>query len=306
MINNIIEEFIKIHGNKYDYSLVNFLSLYDKVMFKCNKHGIFKQIPYSHLKGKGCPKCGVEKRTNILQSNLEEFIEKAKIVHGDKYNYSFSVYKGAKNKITIRCPIHGDFEQMPSKHLMGHGCPHCYYIKVGNFFRLTQEEFIERAIKIHYNKYDYSKVIYKHSQEKIIITCFIHGDFEQTPYSHLQGQGCPKCKASKGEIAIKTILDKYNITCTQEYKIPQIEKKYEYDFYLPNYNLLIEFHGKQHYEFIPYFHKDKEGFKYQLIRDDKKRELAKAWGYRYLEIHYSLFENLSEEEFEKRLLRNIK
>ena len=118
----------------------------------------------------------------------KKFIEKARKVHGDKYDYSKVVYVNALTKVKIICKMHGEFEQVPSYHLSGNGCQKC-----GGTKKLTIAEFIKRAKKIHGDKYDYSKVVYVNNHKKITIICSNHGEFEQRPYSHTQGQGCPKC-----------------------------------------------------------------------------------------------------------------
>ena len=127
-----------------------------------------------------------------MTDKTTEFINKAKIVHGDKYDYSKVEYINSRTKITIICKVHNEFEQKPSKHLFGQGCPIC-----GGLYKRTNTDFINDAIKIHGDKYDYSKVKYINSQEKVIIICKNHGEFEQKPNSHLNGQGCGKCAGRK-------------------------------------------------------------------------------------------------------------
>ena len=125
--------------------------------------------------------------TNRLTT--EEFITKAKLIHGDKYDYSKVDYKYSNENVIITCKVHGDFLQRPGNHINSkQGCSKC----AGNINKSSQE-FIEEAIKIHGDKYDYSKVDYKCANAKIIITCKIHGDFEQKPYCHLNGNGCYMC-----------------------------------------------------------------------------------------------------------------
>ena len=120
------------------------------------------------------------------------FIEKSKLIHQNKYDYSLTEYINSKNKVIITCPIHGNFEQTPARHLMGDGCPSC-----GGTKKLNFQDFVFKANKIHNYKYNYDKVIYKNNYTKIIITCPIHGDFEQTPNNHLNGQNCPLCSNMK-------------------------------------------------------------------------------------------------------------
>ena len=124
-----IEQFIKkvkvIHGNVYDYSLVEYKNAHTKVKIICPEHGIFEQKSYHHLRGQGCPECRYIKSGNKLRSTTEQFIKKAKVVHGNKYDYSLVDYKNNKTKVKIICHEHGIFEQTPNHHLSGNGCSKC-------------------------------------------------------------------------------------------------------------------------------------------------------------------------------------
>lgn len=125
---------------------------------------------------------------------MKTFTEKAMIRHNNTYNYDLVEYKNSISKVQIICPTHGIFTQAPAEHLRGKGCPAC-----GNVKKLTTNEFIEKALVVHKNKYTYDKVLYKNNRTSVIITCPEHGDFLQTPNRHIsQKQGCPKCaKAQK-------------------------------------------------------------------------------------------------------------
>jgi hypothetical protein len=181
------KEFVKkskqVHGESYDYSVSHYVNSATKVKIICPIHGVFEQVPSSHLSGHGCAACSGKKRLNT-----KEFVQKAKQVHGEKYNYSKCVYIRALSKVKIICPTHGVFEQKATAHLRGHGCTGCAGIKSP-----TTEEFIERVNKIHAKKYDYSECTYINDRTKIKIICPTHGAFEQAPNSHLMGQGCPSC-----------------------------------------------------------------------------------------------------------------
>ena len=131
-------------------------------------------------------------------------------------------------------------------------------------FKQRNESFLKRATEIHAGKYDYSKVNYIDSQTKVIINCTKHGDFFQLANGHLSGKGCPVCSSSKGERFIRNVLLKHNIKHIQEYSIPLQSRRFRYDFYLPDYNLLIEFHGAQHYFPVKFFGGDDE-FKKQNL-----------------------------------------
>ena len=95
-----------------------------------------------------------------IKSTTEEFIEKAKKIHGDKYDYSKVKYINNHIKVEIKCKEHGIFFQRPNGHLRGSECIKCGLNKISNIKRSNREEFIEKAIKVHGNKYDYSKVNY--------------------------------------------------------------------------------------------------------------------------------------------------
>lgn len=159
------EEFIskakQIHGGKYNYSKVKYINNRTKICIICPKHGEFWQNPHNHLKGAGCSYC-----TSNHNYNTTEFVEKAKLVHGNKYDYSKVQYKGNKCKICVICPKHGEFWQIAGEHLKGHGCSKCFYDKnkINNAYSIL--EFVEKAKKIHGNKYDYSKVNYINSRTK--------------------------------------------------------------------------------------------------------------------------------------------
>ena len=128
-----------------------------------------------------------------MLNNSQQFIEKAKTIHGDKYDYSLVHYINNKTKINILCPVHGIFEQEPRTHLSRSGCPKCGDIKTQSSTRYNTEKFIKIASSKYKNFYDYSLVDYKNTSKKVKIICPIHGVFEQSPNSHLSGHGCPKC-----------------------------------------------------------------------------------------------------------------
>ncbi len=177
----------KIHGKKYDYSLVQYMTTHKKVKIICPEHGIFEQAPSGHLSGRGCPKC-VGK-----YMNSNDYILKAKKIHGDRYDYSLTEYNGTNEKVKIICPKHGVFEQLPNNHLQPNRCPKC----VGHT-KLTNDDYILKAKKIHGDRYDYSLTEYKNNNTKIKIICPKHGVFEQIPSKHVNmKRGCKECKKKK-------------------------------------------------------------------------------------------------------------
>lgn len=178
-----------VHGDKYDYSRTTYVDFKTKVCIICPKHGEFWQIPSSHTRGGcGCPKCGVELRSQKRRLDTESVIKRAKEIHNNKYDYSLLSYNSQEDKVKIICPVHGVFEQKLSNHLQGQGCPVC-----AGSIKKTTEQFIIEARAIHGDKYDYSLVEYKNNKSKVIISCPIHGLFAQAPISHLTSCGCPMC-----------------------------------------------------------------------------------------------------------------
>ena len=216
----------------------------------CEKHGVFSQKPHSHITSEtGCPECGVIKAAESNRISSNEFISRFREVHGDEYEYYEETITGATDKMKIKCSKHGDFFQTPTLHQNGCGCSICGYEKNAEATRIDYHDFILRAIKAHGNEYDYSKVDWVDMHTKINIICKKHGVFLQTPRSHMRGHGCTTCNASRGEKTIKLYLEKFDIDYTQQQKFKGLKDKgpLKCDFYLPDYNLVIEFNGQQHY-----------------------------------------------------------
>ena len=164
----------------------------------------------------------------------EEFINKAKAIHGDKYDYDESVYIDSSSKVKIICPIHGPFFQCAKTHISGHGCPECGKERTQSSRRLSNEDFINRVNNIHKHKYDYSLIKYKNASTKIPIICPIHGPFMQTPQSHLKGHGCPDCSrksvSSKLSRSEKDFLEEANIIHSSKYLYPNLNSVKSRDY----------------------------------------------------------------------------
>lgn len=147
--------------------------------------------------------------------NTSTFIEKARAVHGDKYDYSLVEYTSAFNRVTIICPIHGEFQQQPNNHLQGKGCSRCADEYRGMNCRSNTEEFITKSRNIHGDLYDYSLVEYTKNNQEVKIICKEHGEFEQKPSSHLRGSGCRRCASLKGATASRSSNRKGALTQEQ-------------------------------------------------------------------------------------------
>lgn len=286
------EDFIiqakQLHGDdKFNYSLVKYINAYEDVIIICNKCKCeFLHSPKEHLTRKKdyCPKCYGFYKTN------EEFIKEAKEIHGDEYDYSLVDYINAKTKIKIICKKHGIFEQTPNKHISRKdNCPKCR-----NLHRTT-EEFINQLKQIHGNKYDYSLVNFINNKTKLTIICNKHGKFFQTGKDHINGHGCPKCNNSNGEMKILNFLTNNNILSEYQktFEKCKYKKKLKFDFYLPDYNLCIEFDGQQH--FTPY---EKFGgqktFDNLKIKDNIKNEYCINNNIDLLRIPYTEINNIEQ------------
>ena len=299
---NFIRKALRKHGDRYDYSDVVYVKYKENVEIICRVkgHNSFPQTPDHHLHGQGCRLCGIEKRANKQRMTLEKFIKKARKIHGNKYDYSKVKYVNYDTEVIITCPIHGDFPQTPHHHLCGSGCLICGYINVSEELKMTKEECIKRAIEMHGNKYDYSKVVYVNNHTEVIIVCLKHGGFKQIPNSHLNGEGCQLCRSSKGETMIRNWLIKNKIEFEEQKRFDDCKdkRKLPFDFYIPKYNLCLEFDGMQH--FIPHDFNSKmteeqklENLKRLQFRDKIKTNYCKNNNINLLRIRYD--ENVKEK-----------
>ena len=264
------DEFIKkakeINGDKYDYSKVEYVNMNTKICIICPIHGEFWQNPIKHLNGSQCKKC----KTDETKTKLNVFLEKARKIHGEKYDYSLvkDELLTSYTEIEIICPIHGIFKQKVINHLSGNGCYNCRNEKIGNLKRMTFEKFIEKARKIHGDKYDYSKVEYVNTDTKVCIICPIHGEFWQTPHLHLRGQNCILCCQSHLEEEMYLLLTNNNVEFEAQKRFDWLGR-YSLDFYLPKHNIAIECQGSQHFEPIQFFGGE-TAFNKTIQRDKEK------------------------------------
>lgn len=185
----------QIHGDKYDYSATKYIGARERLTITCATHGPFEQTATVHLRGAGCELCSYAERGEQSRMSFEEFVNRAVVVHDGFYEYALSrkYFKDTATKIPIACPEHGMFEQLPSGHLQGRGCPECRYINAGASMRKTTTSFIEDARAVHGSAYDYSETEYKGAFDPVTIICPIDGPFTQSPTSHLAGTSCPRC-----------------------------------------------------------------------------------------------------------------
>ncbi len=282
-----------IHGDKYQYLENTYLNAKTKMTIVCSIHGEFKQKTISHLRGHGCKQCGIISMKQLQIKPFEQFLTDARQIHCDKYQYLKNTYLNNKSKMTIICSIHGEFKQSPNDHLQEHGCKKCGIINSQQLQTKSFEQFLIDARQIHGDKYQYLEETYINDSIKMTIICSIHDEFKQTPDNHLQGKGCPGCRESKGEKIIIKCLNDLKINCHKQFKFKDCKNKKQlpFDFYLPEYNLCIEYDGRQH--FIPI---DKWGGQDNLERikqnDQIKTQYCIDNNIKLLRISYQEFKNI--------------
>jgi hypothetical protein len=271
-----ISDFIKRakshHGDKFDLSnvvITNNINK-DKIKIICPKHGPFEtKVHYFLRKNRknhanhGCNKCGNESTGRHRAKSQDEFIQKAKSIHGDRYDYSKTIYKGITENIIIICKIHGEQLIYAHNHINGQpptGCHPCGNISKTQKNTLGIKEFIQRARKIHGDKYDYSQAKYTLFHKHLTIICPVHGPFQQSPAQHIDKMcGCGECGfeiAQLGKTLNKLSYEESNvpgifyiIKCYNDiesfFKVgittKTVSQRFRSKYYMPyNYEILLE------------------------------------------------------------------
>ena len=236
-----IQEAIEIHGDRYDYSKVNYINNITHITIICKEHGEFLQTPQCHLRGNDCLKC-----VKCYNYTSEEWIEKAKKIHENRYDYSKTIYINCVTRVTIICKEHGEFQQLPNDHLVYSGC-----LKCSDKYNYTTEEWIDKAIAIRGDKYDYSLVEYKTNKDDVKIICKEHGPFLQNASKHLNANyDCPRCmKKSYSKMALEwlnylaTTNNIYIRHAENEGELKIKGSNYRADGYCKKTNTIYEFNG---------------------------------------------------------------
>ena len=245
----VIERMKSAHPYEdYDYTKVEFTKMHNKVCIIChkkdkdgNEHGEFWQTPAKHIIGRGCPKCGNERKNADRKITVEKFKEIGNELFKGFYDYQYVNFENLHDKVDIVCPVHGKFKQTVCDHLNGHGCTQCAIDKT----KSNTEEFINKSNIIHNFKYDYSKVDYVNSYTDVCIICPEHGEFWQDPGTHLKGCGCPKC----GKIISKNEEELYQFVCNLVGSDEVVRNDRdvlngkEIDIYIPSLKVGIEYNG---------------------------------------------------------------
>ena len=243
------------HGDKYDYSITKYIGSGEKVNIRCKIHGVFCVKASNHVRtrrsrGGGCPKCAMESFRAKKRISMEEFIKRANVKHGDKFSYS--EYITCNHLVTVKCPKHGEFRQIASKHINGSGCKKCLWESFKTRYLSNTEEWVKKAVKKWGNRFDYSRSHYSGAYKKIAIICKRHGVFYQVASVHLRNCGCPKCHSSKGEEAICRFLEIGGFDFERQKRFKSLVSKsgqrlaFDFCVTIGGQIVLIEFDGAQH------------------------------------------------------------
>ncbi len=294
-LNDFIQRANIIHNNKYNYDKTDLKSVKEKVIIICPIHGEFKQMPDKHINAKqGCNKCN-----KACKKDINNIIERANIIHDNKYDYSKITLINMFNKVEIICQKHGSFWQTPTNHINHkQKCPKCYH--ENKLF--TLEHFIYKANQIHKNEYDYSNTKYTGSLNKIEIICKKHGSFLQTANSHLCGAKCPKCTK---HISDKEILWLNSLNITNEKRQKTIfanNKFFKVDAFDSSNNTIYEFYGD-------YWHGNPKKYNQEYVNKHNKKKFKDLYdattirekqlislGYKIISIWESDFDSIKNEK----------
>lgn len=201
-----------VHNNKYSYDKVKYVNHDTNVIITCPIHGDFEQTLYSHSVGRGCRKCSYERMATIMRKDKDDFVERSNIIHNHRYSYdkvpnSFKV----RNKVTITCQIHGDFEQAAHSHKNGSGCPFCFGKFGSNFERRDDARKNNINFSIKNYEFDHVKLLILSEDPKgrSVYHCDIHGEFTKNISQVIKGQICTGCLISRNrKIATQNELNK--------------------------------------------------------------------------------------------------
>lgn len=206
-LQKFIEKAVAVHGDRYDYSRVEYVLGTSSVEIICEEHGPFMQLRGNHIKGAGCTRCTPQK------TSKEDFIRRAREKHGNFFDYSFVSFKKTRDKVEIICPTHGSFLQQARDHMRGIGCRNCS----NDSKRVGFSDFVERSRTKHGNKYVYQESNWT-GDSRTVIECPVHGEFLQFWYNHTIGDGCQKC----GRVTDEDFLRRFKETHSDTYDYSKV------------------------------------------------------------------------------------
>tara|TARA_Y100000034_G_C6818797_1_gene368565 strand:- start:35 stop:1021 length:987 start_codon:yes stop_codon:yes gene_type:complete len=275
----------RVHGNLYDYSETQYNENDIRVKIICQIHGEFLLTPHRHLAGNGCPACSIEKAAeDYLDRRVQDFVSRAREVHGDKYDYGNISYKGMGQRVELSCPEHGEFILFARHHI--ENGQHCLIGQKEERRLEAEKDFINNVQNIHGDTYNYDKVHYIDSRRKIRIVCKKHGIFDQSPNVHLQGKGCPSCKR-KSETEVFSLLKeifgsnwliKRNKTLWNAKANGKGRRICDFWLERDNNKIMVEYDGQHHFWPVCYGGMDMNiairNFEIQQKKDKKDKEFC--------------------------------
>lgn len=271
----------------------------EKILCRCKIDGWeWTATPHNLLRNHGCPKCKSNNTANLTKKPIEDFLSDFYKKNTNANNIEFlSDYKGVSHKIRCKCRIckHIWFPKA-EKLLLGQGCPSCNHCVARTTVSFKKELFtLNNEIKVIGE--------YVNVDTPILCKCKkCNAEWSPIPYTILHGSRCPKCHTSRGEEKCIKIFSDMNILYVQQKKFDNLvgvgNRKLSYDFYLPNYNLLIEFQGEQHEKPVAFGGKTKndakKAFEKQQEHDKRKRDYAELHNIELLEIWYYDIDKIEE------------
>lgn len=295
------EEFIeKLNKINCNIDIVSeYINMTTKVLCRCliDECGYeWYATPHKLLLGTGCPMCGIKSRATKQTKTYEQFVDEIKIINPNIQ--IIGNYINANTKIKCNCLIHNkEFSMTPNNLLQGKGCPICAIQRRSNKRRKSYDEFVSEMAQINPNIIIIGE--YKGAKTKIKCQCRIDGNiFMAQPSNLLQGFGCPICNNSKGEKRISYLLNQYKVEYISQYKFDNCKhiRPLPFDFYLPKYNMCIEYDGLQHYEPVCFgdrsIEQSKYSFEQQKIKDNIKTQYCQENKIKLLRIPYWDFNNI--------------
>lgn len=283
-----------LFGDKYSIPYFEPKKATDEINIECDIHGTFSRVIKIFLRGYGCSHCN-----NHPPLTLDKIKERCVKIYGDKYNAEELKYNPTLKEITYKCPIHGWHTSNVQNFLNGHSCPECGYKTAGLKGRNSWDEVVTRIKAIHGDSISIPSIEYEGQHTPMLAICSKHKEFSTTPKKLLAGYGCPTCCMSHGEKTIRNWLIAHNVEYIPQYIIVPSQsvlfgiKKFKVDFYLPDFNTIIEFHGSQHYERAECWQTE-EDFQNQQDRDKRLREYCKQQKIKLIEIPYTKLKEIDK------------
>jgi len=322
-----IESFQKVHGNEFDYSLLNednCVNSKSKIPIICKKHGIFYQIINNHMSGNRCPKCKIDILKAEFKTKVKDLIKEFEQIYGiEKYDYSLINEFNYENNYSI-IPIichkkdkkgieHGLFHQMANNHKSNHSCPKCARERIENARRNSFIEVIKELKELYKNEpFDFSLIneeTYKNTKIKLPIICKKHGIFYRNLDLLRKGTYCPECNInSLAELKAKKWIIDNNLLYEEQKKFDNcrgLKNCLPFDFYLIKENTCIELDGEHHFRPVQFggikYEEAIKNFEITKKNDNIKNEYCINNDIDLIRISYKNFKNIDKILSEKLL-----